>query len=66
MGKILDENHIIYALLSNQIFVYDIKIKTISDVKYHSQNFLISLTQDKSKIIVADESGILTIFDTKI
>ena len=26
-AKFLDENHIIYALLSNQIFIYDIKIK---------------------------------------
>lgn len=66
-AKFLDENHIVYALLSNQIFIYDIKNKKIVKEAQVSQskfsNF--SLTQDKSKIIVADESGILTIFDTK-
>ena len=66
-AKFLDEEHIIYALLSNQIFIYDIKNKKIVNETQISQskfsNF--SLTQDKSKIIVADESGILTLLDTK-
>lgn len=66
-AKFLDDEHIIYALLSNQIFVYDIKNKKITNEIQISQskfsNF--SLTQDKSKIIVSDESGILTVLDTK-
>ena len=66
-AKFLDENNIIYALLSNQIFIYDIKNKKIKNELQISQskfsNF--SLSEDKSKIIVADESGILTLLDTK-
>ena len=66
-AKFLDENNIIYALLSNQIFIYDIKNKKIKNEVQISQskfsNF--SLSEDKSKIIVADESGILTLLDTK-
>jgi WD40 repeat protein len=66
-AKFLDDEHIIYALLSNQIFIYDMKNKKITNEIQISQskfsNF--SLTQDKSKIIVADESGILTVLDTK-
>lgn len=66
-AKYLDENHIIYALLSNQLYLYDIKNKRISKEIQISQsrfsNF--SLTNDKSKIIVADESGNLTMLDSK-
>lgn len=66
-AKFLDENHIIYALLSNQLYLYDIKNKRISKEIQISQsrfsNF--SLTNDKSRIIVADESGNLTMLDSK-
>ena len=66
-AKFLDENHIIYALLSNQIYLYDIKNRKILIETQISQskfsNF--SLTQDKSKIIVADESGNITMIDSK-
>ena len=65
--KFLDENYIIYALLSNQIYLYDIKNKRILNETQISQskfsNF--TLTEDKSKIIVSDESGNLTIIDSK-
>lgn len=66
-AKFLDENHIIYALLSNQIFTYDIKNKKIiNEIQISQSKFSnFSLSEDKSKIIVADESGILTILDTK-
>ncbi len=66
-AKFLDENHIIYALLSNQIFIYDIKNrKIINEIQISQSKFSnFSLSEDKSKIIVADESGILTILDTK-
>lgn len=66
-AKFIDENHIIYALLSNQIYLYDLKNKKILKEIQISQskfsNFV--LTQDKSKIIVCDESGVLTMIDSK-
>lgn len=66
-AKFIDENHIIYALLSNQIYLYDLKNKKVLKEIQISQskfsNFV--LTQDKSKIIVCDESGILTMIDSK-
>ncbi|RXJ85754.1 WD40 repeat domain-containing protein [Arcobacter cloacae] len=66
-AKFLDENHIIYALLSNQIYLYDIKNKKILNETQISQskfsNF--KLTRDKTKVLISDESGILTMIDTK-
>jgi DNA-binding beta-propeller fold protein YncE len=66
-AKYLDENHIIYALLSNQIYLYDIKNKKILKELQISQskfsNF--KLTQDKSKLVVCDESGVISMLDSK-
>ncbi len=66
-AKFLDENHIIYALLSNQIFIYDIKNKkTVNEIQISQSKFSnFSLSEDKLKVIIADESGILTMLDTK-
>lgn len=66
-AKFLDENHIIYALLSNQIYLYDIKNKKIlNEIQISQSRFSnFSFTNDKSKIIVADESGNLTMIDSK-
>ena len=66
-AKFLDENYIIYALLSNQIFIYDIKNKKIiNEIQISQSKFSnFSLSEDKSKVIIADESGILTMLDTK-
>lgn len=66
-AKFINENFIIYALLSNQIFIYDIKNKkVISELQVSQSKFSnFSLTSDKSKILVSDESGILNLFDTK-
>ncbi len=66
-AKFLDENHIIYALLSNQIYLYDIKNKkVINEVQISQSKFSnFKLNEDKSKIVVADESGILTLLSTK-
>ncbi|QKF76553.1 WD40 repeat domain-containing protein [Arcobacter defluvii] len=65
-AKFLDENHIIYALLSNQIYLYDIKNKTITKEIQISQskfsNF--KLSSDKTKVVVCDESGVLTMLDS--
>ena len=66
-AKFIDENHIIYALLSNQIYIYDIKNKKIINETQISQskfsNF--KLNEDRTKILVADESGILTMVNAK-
>jgi len=66
-AKFLDENHLIFALLSNQIYLYDIKNKKILKELQISQskfsNF--KLTSDKTKVIVSDESGILTMLNSK-
>lgn len=66
-AKFIDENHIIYALLSNQIYLYDIKNKKIlNEIQVSQSKFSnFKLNEDKSKILVADESGILTLLDTK-
>lgn len=66
-AKFIDENKIIFALLSNEIYLYDlnkkenIKIIQVSHSKF--SNFV--LTEDKKRIIVADESGDLKMFTTK-
>ena len=66
-AKFLDENHIIYALLSNQIYLYDIKNKKIlNEIQVSQSKFShFKLNEDKSKILIADESGILTLLNTK-
>ncbi|MCG3659803.1 WD40 repeat domain-containing protein [Aliarcobacter butzleri] len=66
-AKFLDENHIIYALLSNQLFIYDIKNKTtINEIQVSQSKFShFKLSSDKTKIVVADESGALSLFDSK-
>ena len=66
-AKFIDENHIVYALLSNQIYLYDIKNKkVVSEVQISQSKFSnFKLNEDKSKIVIADESGILTLLDTK-
>jgi glutamine cyclotransferase len=66
-AKFLDKNHIVYALLSNQIYLYDIKNKKVLKELQVSQskfsNF--KLSQDKSKLIICDESGVITMLDSK-
>jgi hypothetical protein len=66
-AKFLDENHIIYALLSNQIYLYDIKNKKILNEIQISQSKFSSfrLTQDKSKLVVCDESGVISMLNSK-
>lgn len=66
-AKFLDENHIIYALLSNQIYLYDIKNKKVlKEIQISQSKFSnFKFTQDKSKIIICDESGVITMIDSK-
>ena len=66
-AKFLDENHIIYALLSNQVYLYDIKNKKVLKEIQVSQSKFSSfrLTQDKSKLVICDESGVISMLDSK-
>ena len=66
-AKFIDKNTILLALLSNEIISYDIKKREenfriqVSFSKF--SNFV--LNEDKSEVIVADESGDLKIHSTK-
>jgi DNA-binding beta-propeller fold protein YncE len=66
-AKFLDDNTIIMALLSNEIISYDINKASknyrvqVSQSKF--SNF--SLNEKKNEIVVADESGIISILNTK-
>ncbi|MEN8302545.1 MAG: WD40 repeat domain-containing protein [Campylobacterota bacterium] len=66
-AKFLDENTILMGLLSNEIISYDLKNRkenyrvAVSQSKF--SNFV--LNEDKSEVIVADESGDLKIHATK-
>ena len=66
-AKFIDENTIILGLLSNEIISYDIKKKKtnyriqISQSKF--SNF--ALNEDKTEVVIADESGDLKIHSTK-
>ena len=66
-AKFIDENHIVYALLSNQIYLYDIKNKKVlKEIQISQSKFSnFKFTQDKSKIIICDESGVITMIDSK-
>ncbi len=65
-AKFLNKNTIILALLSNDIISYDIKTKkrnwTTQASMSKFSNF--ALNEDKSKIVISDESGDLHILDT--
>lgn len=66
-AKFLDENTLMLGLLSNEIISFDIKSKTqnwltqASGAKFSD----FALNDDKTQIVVADESGDLKILDTK-
>ena len=66
-AKFLDENHIIYGLLSNQIYLYDIKNKKIiKEIQVSQSKFSnFKLIQDKTKLVVCDESGVINMLDSK-
>lgn len=66
-AKFLDKNTILLALLSNELISYDINKKSynwslqVSGAKF--SDFV--LNEDKSEVVIADESGNLKIHDTK-
>ena len=65
-AKFLDNNKIVYALLSNQIFIYDLINKKILKSTQISQSSFshFVLSSDKKSIFVADESGIISELNT--
>ncbi len=66
-AKFLDENTIIFALLSNEIYLYNLKenkVKKIVQVSLSSFSDF-ALSEDKKYILVSDESGDLTMLNTK-
>ncbi|MBU1659647.1 WD40 repeat domain-containing protein [bacterium] len=66
-AKFLDENTLLLALLGNELISYDIKNKKqnykiqISQSKFSS----FALNEDKTQVVIADESGDLKIHNTK-
>lgn len=66
-AKFIDKQTIIFALLSNELYLYDLvnkKIKKIVQIS-HSKFSSFTLTKNKDYVIVADESGIVRMLDTK-
>lgn len=65
-AKFLDNNKIVYALLSNQIFIYDFKNKKILKSTQVSQSSFshFVLSSDKKSVFIADESGIISELNT--
>ena len=66
-AQYIDENLVALSLLSNQLFIYDIKEdKLLWETQISNSKFSdFVLTEDKTKVIVADESGALKQIDLK-
>ncbi|RXI43452.1 hypothetical protein CRU99_07555 [Malaciobacter mytili] len=66
-AKFLSKDKIIFSLLSNQLYLYDLKTKKELFIKQISQSKFsdFALNDDKSKIVIADESGVLHEYYTK-
>lgn len=64
-AKFIDSENIVYALLSNQLFIYNLKEKKITKELQISQSSFshFVLNEKKDKIFVADESGIISKID---
>ena len=65
-AKFIDKKRILFSLLSNEVFLYDIENKKelfgtqISQSKFS----YFALSEDKKRVVIADESGILQMLDT--
>ncbi len=66
-AKFINEDLIIFSLLSNQMFLYDIKNKkTLWEIQVsHSKFSDFALNEEKNTLILADESGDLKQIDVK-
>lgn len=66
-AKFIDENHFVFALLSNQIGLYDIKENSLiylTQIAYSSFSDF-ALSEDKKTLVTTDESGVVRLFDVK-
>lgn len=65
-AKFLDENRIIFSLLSNELYIYDLKSKTkVLKVDVSLSKFSdFVLNENKKRIVIADESGVLKMLNT--
>lgn len=66
-AKFIDSENIVYALLSNQLFIYNLKEKKITKELHVSQSSFshFVLNDKKDTLFVADESGIISQIDIK-
>jgi len=66
-AKFLDKNRILLALISDEIILYDIKNKkAIYKATSSASTFSdFDLSDDKTKVVIADESGDLQLLSTK-
>ncbi|MAD43348.1 MAG: hypothetical protein CL623_13305 [Arcobacter sp.] len=64
-AKFVSKDKIIFSLLSNELYLYDLKTnKEIYQVQLSQSKFSnFALTEDKKEIIIADESGDLKLVD---
>lgn len=64
-AKFVSEDKILFALLSNELYLYDLKTnKKIYDIQLSQSKFSnFSLNEDRKQVVVADESGILKLVD---
>ena len=60
-AKFISEDKILFALLSNELYLYDLKTnKKIYDVQLSQSKFShFAINENKKEVVVADESGIL-------
>lgn len=66
-AKFISKDKIVFTLLSNQVYLFDIKSKTNIYKKQISQSKFshFVLSEDKQNIVIADESGIINMLDLK-
>jgi len=67
-AKYLNKNTLIFALLSNELISYDIKSKKMNyRLQVNGAKFSdFGISEDKTKVVVTDESGVVTIIDAKL
>ncbi len=72
-AKFIDENTIIFSLLGNEMYLYDLKAKKeiwkidvkAKDAEFNSTFADFALNEKRTKAVVADESGDLKLVDIK-
>lgn len=65
-AKFINKDKIVFALLSNQVFLYDLKEnKKIKEIQVSQSKFSnFKLDEGKKRVVIADESGNLKLLDT--